>query len=227
MATSSKLLTLCFITTLIFFSSYGVVASVDHEHQLAVGWGVLPTTSSGYRGTIAECLADDAEFGLNSEVSRRILASTRYISYSALQRHTVPCSRRGTSSYHCRSGAQGCQRCCGCSIAMGSPWLYLFQTDSSHPSLSPLMAKIIEKQVLTVAKVVEEQIDDTIHTLDRLALDDINVLRECCPQQIKKMTEKRSRWIALSHGENSEIPAEKNIVSVVKASDHVVCIFYR
>ncbi|THG10398.1 hypothetical protein TEA_022067 [Camellia sinensis var. sinensis] len=106
MATSSKILTLCFITTLIFFSSYGVVASVDHEHQLVVGWGVLPTTRSECRGTIAECLADDEEFGLNSEVSRRILASTRYISYGVLQRNTVPCSRRGASYYNCRSGAQ-------------------------------------------------------------------------------------------------------------------------
>ncbi|THG00027.1 thioredoxin domain-containing protein 9 homolog isoform X2 [Camellia sinensis] len=75
--------------------------------------------------------------------------------------------------------------------------------------------EIIEKQVLTVAKAVEEKIDDEIHTLDRLDLDDINVLRECCHQQIKKMKEKQSRWIALSHGENSEIPAEKDIFSVV------------
>ncbi|CAL5438067.1 unnamed protein product [Camellia sinensis] len=74
--------------------------------------------------------------------------------------------------------------------------------------------EIIEKQVLTVAKAVEEKIDDEIHTLDRLDLDNINVLRECCHQQIKKMKEKRSRWIALSHGENSEIPAEKDIFSV-------------
>ncbi|CAL5360390.1 unnamed protein product [Camellia sinensis] len=74
--------------------------------------------------------------------------------------------------------------------------------------------EIIEKQVLTVAKAVEEKIDDEIHTLDRLDLDDINVLRECCHQQIKKMKEKQSRWIALSHGENSEIPAEKDIFSV-------------
>ncbi|KAL7189298.1 hypothetical protein ACSBR1_039026 [Camellia fascicularis] len=75
--------------------------------------------------------------------------------------------------------------------------------------------EIIEKQVLTVAKAVEEKIDDEIHTLDRLDLDDINVLRECRHQQIKKMTEKRSRWITLGHGENSEIPAEKDIFSVV------------
>ncbi|KAL7199484.1 hypothetical protein ACSBR2_021710 [Camellia fascicularis] len=44
---------------------------------------------------------------------------------------------------------------------------------------------------------------------------------------MKKMAEKRSRWIALGHGEYSEIPAEKEFFSVVKANDRVVCHFYR
>ncbi|CAL5440689.1 unnamed protein product [Camellia sinensis] len=87
--------------------------------------------------------------------------------------------------------------------------------------------EIIEKQVLTVAKAVEDKIDDEIHALDRLDLDDIDVLRERRLQQMKKMAEKQSRWIALGHGEYSEIPAEKDFFSVVKASDRVVCHFYR
>ncbi|GMQ03569.1 hypothetical protein CsSME_00049325 [Camellia sinensis var. sinensis] len=86
--------------------------------------------------------------------------------------------------------------------------------------------EIIEKQVLTVAKAVEDKIDDEIHALDRLDLDDIDVLRECRLQQVKKMAEKRSRWIAFGHGEYSEIPAEKDFFSVIKASDRVVCHFY-
>ncbi|KAL7189304.1 hypothetical protein ACSBR1_039031 [Camellia fascicularis] len=44
---------------------------------------------------------------------------------------------------------------------------------------------------------------------------------------MKNMAEKRSRWIALGHGEYSEIPIEKDFFSVVKASDRVVCHFYR
>ncbi|KAL7167931.1 hypothetical protein ACSBR2_038378 [Camellia fascicularis] len=87
--------------------------------------------------------------------------------------------------------------------------------------------EIIEKQVLMVAKAVEDKIDDEIHALDRLDLDDIDVLRERRLQQMKNMAEKRSRWIALGHGEYSEIPIEKDFFSVVKASDRVVCHFYR
>ncbi|KAG5548223.1 hypothetical protein RHGRI_013804 [Rhododendron griersonianum] len=91
----------------------------------------------------------------------------------------------------------------------------------------PNVQEIIEKQVLTVAKAVEDKIDDEISALDRLDLDDIEALRERRLQQMKKMAEKRGRWIALGHGDYSEIHAEKDFFSVVKASDRVVCHFYR
>ncbi|XP_022145711.1 thioredoxin domain-containing protein 9 homolog [Momordica charantia] len=87
--------------------------------------------------------------------------------------------------------------------------------------------EILEKQVLTVAKAVEDKIDDEIAALDRLDLDDFEALRERRLQQMKKMAEKRSRWISLGHGEYSEIPVEKDFFSIVKASDRVVCHFYR
>ncbi|KAL2231541.1 UNVERIFIED_CONTAM: Thioredoxin domain-containing protein 9 [Sesamum indicum] len=85
--------------------------------------------------------------------------------------------------------------------------------------------EIVEKQVLTVAKAVEEKIDDEIAALDRLDVDDLEVLRERRLQHMKKMAEKRSRWIALRHGDYSEIPHEKEFFSVVKASERVVCHF--
>ncbi|XP_010504445.1 PREDICTED: rapid alkalinization factor 23-like [Camelina sativa] len=84
------------------------------------------------RGTIAECsvsaaLGDEdgdlfygggemgAEFEMDSEISRRMLAARRYISYGALRRNTVPCSRRGASYYNCRRGAQANPYSRGCS----------------------------------------------------------------------------------------------------------------
>ncbi|XP_021753440.1 thioredoxin domain-containing protein 9 homolog [Chenopodium quinoa] len=92
---------------------------------------------------------------------------------------------------------------------------------------NPNVQQILEKQVLTVAKAMEDKIDDEIAALDRLESDDIEVLREKRIQQMKKMAEKRSRWISLGHGEYSEIPSEKDFFSIVKASDRVVCHFYR
>ncbi|KAK9071108.1 hypothetical protein SSX86_009676 [Deinandra increscens subsp. villosa] len=87
--------------------------------------------------------------------------------------------------------------------------------------------EIIEQQVLTVAKAVEDKIDDEIAALEKLDLDDIEVLRERRLQQMKKMAEKRNRWISLGHGEYSEIFSEKDFFTIVKASDRVVCHFYR
>ncbi|OMO53662.1 Rapid ALkalinization Factor [Corchorus capsularis] len=75
------------------------------------------------RGSIAECLmlngegsSDfDEEFAMGTEINRRILATSRYISYGALRRNTVPCSRRGASYYNCRPGAQANPYSRGCS----------------------------------------------------------------------------------------------------------------
>ncbi|KHN20173.1 Thioredoxin domain-containing protein 9 like [Glycine soja] len=87
--------------------------------------------------------------------------------------------------------------------------------------------EVIENQVLTVAQAVEDKIDDEIAALERLDADDIEALREHRLQQMKKMAEKRSRWISLGHSEYSEIPSKKDFFSVVKASERVVCHFFR
>ncbi|XP_010440247.1 PREDICTED: protein RALF-like 33 [Camelina sativa] len=71
-------------------------------------------------GSIAECSllsssSEEEEFEMDSEINRRILATTKYISYGALKRNTVPCSRRGASYYNCRRGAQANPYSRGCS----------------------------------------------------------------------------------------------------------------
>ena len=87
-------------------------AASDGGAASQLGW--MLGSGGGCRGTIAECLAGE-EFDLSSEVSRRILASTRYISYGALRRDTTPCSRRGLSYYNCRPGARANPYTRGCS----------------------------------------------------------------------------------------------------------------
>ncbi|CAA2990509.1 rapid alkalinization factor [Olea europaea subsp. europaea] len=89
---SSLLFTLCIVVSLLFS-----LASANSELETA-GW-LMPMMRSGCKGTIAECLSDiDEEFDLDSESNRRVLATRRrYISYGALRRNNVPCSRRGAS----------------------------------------------------------------------------------------------------------------------------------
>ncbi|GMP38474.1 hypothetical protein CsSME_00009705 [Camellia sinensis var. sinensis] len=92
---------------------------------------------------------------------------------------------------------------------------------------NPNVQEIIEKQVLTVAKAVEDKIDEEIAALDCLDVDNIEALRERRLQQMKKMADKRSHWLALGYGEYYEIPLEKEFFSIVKASERVVYHFYR
>jgi len=75
------------------------------------------------RGTVGECLAEESalDLGESAESHRRALyGGGGYISYRALQRGNVPCSRRGASYYNCRPGAQanpyhrGCSRITRC-----------------------------------------------------------------------------------------------------------------
>ncbi|OIW18475.1 hypothetical protein TanjilG_13227 [Lupinus angustifolius] len=100
-------------------SSSSVDFTANLNHHLSAFF--LPDVNSGCRGTIAECSLltgeddDDTEFLMDSENNRRVLAGTRYISYGALRRNTVPCPRRGASYYNCRPGAQANPYRRGCS----------------------------------------------------------------------------------------------------------------
>ncbi|XVE82140.1 hypothetical protein DITRI_Ditri15bG0122800 [Diplodiscus trichospermus] len=101
--------------------AFHVAVSASSPSLDFVGDHFLPIKSE-CRGSIAECLMEeeessdfDAEFAMGSEISRRILATSRYISYGALSRNRVPCSRRGASYYNCRRGSQANPYSRGCS----------------------------------------------------------------------------------------------------------------
>ncbi|RDY05128.1 Protein RALF-like 33, partial [Mucuna pruriens] len=75
-----------------------------------------PTADAGALGMEMTWMPSmEDEFQLDNEINRRILATTKYISYGALQRNTVPCSRRGASYYNCQPGAQANPYSRGCS----------------------------------------------------------------------------------------------------------------
>ncbi|XP_016434972.1 rapid alkalinization factor-like [Nicotiana tabacum] len=81
----------------------------------AYDWVMPARSGGGCNGSIGECMAEEEEFELDSESNRRILATKKYISYGALQKNSVPCSRRGASYYNCKPGAQANPYSRGCS----------------------------------------------------------------------------------------------------------------
>ncbi|XP_010493984.1 PREDICTED: protein RALF-like 22 [Camelina sativa] len=84
-------------------------------YEDSLGFVVRTGTSSECKGSIADCIAEDEEFEFDSEISRRILASKKYVSYGAMRKNNVPCSRRGASYYNCKRGAQANPYSRGCS----------------------------------------------------------------------------------------------------------------
>ncbi|XP_019187977.1 PREDICTED: rapid alkalinization factor [Ipomoea nil] len=98
----------------VMLSPYWASATASGDGEL-VSWMMAAGSGGRCDGSTAECLAEAEELEMESESSRRILATTRYISYGALQKNNIPCSRRGASYYNCRPGAQANPYTRGCS----------------------------------------------------------------------------------------------------------------
>ncbi|CAO2210520.1 unnamed protein product [Urochloa humidicola] len=92
--------------------------------------------------------------------------------------------------------------------------------------MDEVVSQILEKQVLSAAKAVEDKLDEEIAALERLDPDDIEALRERRIQQMRRAAERRAKWRAMGHGEYAEVP-EKEFFAAAKASERLVCHFYR
>ncbi|WOH08428.1 hypothetical protein DCAR_0727869 [Daucus carota subsp. sativus] len=97
--------TLSTVTTLFFISP--AVDATTGVHSLLTS---LPATNP-----TATTVCDASMTEYDYEITRRILApKTKYISYGALDKNTVPCSKRGASYYNCQAGAQANPYSRGC-----------------------------------------------------------------------------------------------------------------
>ncbi|XP_071699593.1 rapid alkalinization factor-like [Rutidosis leptorrhynchoides] len=105
------LLQLVVISAFIFMISPAAAISGGDE----LSW--MSYNSGGCKGSIGECIGAglEMEMEMESESTRRILATTKYISYGALKGNNIPCSQRGASYYNCQSGGQANPYQRGCS----------------------------------------------------------------------------------------------------------------
>lgn len=101
------------ILFIVIISSPRVQAGFTNDLD-GLEWATTGVHGSGCHGSIAECIGGEEE-EMDSEINRRILATTKYISYQSLKRNSVPCSRRGASYYNCQNGAQANPYSRGCS----------------------------------------------------------------------------------------------------------------
>ncbi|MCL7039055.1 hypothetical protein MKW94_009001 [Papaver nudicaule] len=82
--------------------------------------GVRSSAPVTYNGLVG-CDNEEDEFAMESDITRRFLFwPRRHISYGALKRNQVPCSRRGSSYYGCTRATRanpyrrGCTRITHC-----------------------------------------------------------------------------------------------------------------
>lgn len=90
-----------------------------------------------------------------------------------------------------------------------------------------MMQQALEQHVMNVAQTVEDQIDAQNKALDDMDEDDLERLREKRMQQMRKQNEQRAEWRRIGHGQYTELTDEKEFFEAAKASEHMLCHFYR
>lgn len=99
------------------FSVHNTVATVDARDYDDFGDNKSTDHMEGTYcdGQLGECNISEEELEMmESEISGG--GRQRFIGYGALQRNSVPCSRRGQSYYNCRSHAKANPYTRGCSV---------------------------------------------------------------------------------------------------------------
>ncbi|KAI4369562.1 hypothetical protein MLD38_017988 [Melastoma candidum] len=123
---ASKLCPLLFMAVVVVLAIHvsHTSADLDEKANMASLFALgISSLGPGCKGSFAESPVigrEEEELVMDSEINRRILAVTRYMSYGALRRNVVPCSRRGASYSNCHIGARvnpyvrGCSRITRC-----------------------------------------------------------------------------------------------------------------
>ncbi|XP_046976122.1 thioredoxin domain-containing protein 9 [Vanessa cardui] len=85
----------------------------------------------------------------------------------------------------------------------------------------------MEQILHQVAHNMEKQLDNEIGRLDALDNSDLEAIRQQRIAEMKQRAKQKQEWLAIGHGEYSEIDSEKEFFAVCGKSDSVVCHFYR
>ncbi len=86
---------------------------------------------------------------------------------------------------------------------------------------------IVEHALASVARHLEQQVDQELNKLDNLNDDDIEGIRQKRMADMKKRQEKMKDWVAKGHGEYREIFSEQEFFKEMKGEERMVCHFFR
>ncbi|XP_047542800.1 thioredoxin domain-containing protein 9 [Vanessa atalanta] len=85
----------------------------------------------------------------------------------------------------------------------------------------------MEQIIHQVAQNMEKQLDNELGRLDALDNSDLEAIRQQRIAEMKQRAKQKQEWLAIGHGEYTEIDNEKEFFTVCNKSDNVVCHFYR
>ncbi|XP_026421586.1 protein RALF-like 22 [Papaver somniferum] len=105
----------------LFLAVVCLIAESSASSSDAILGVVRASTPGTCNDLVGECINENDEFMMESDITRRFLfRPRRHISYGALKRNQVPCSRRGKSYYGCTRATRanpyrrGCSRITRC-----------------------------------------------------------------------------------------------------------------
>ncbi|CAH2083544.1 unnamed protein product [Euphydryas editha] len=85
----------------------------------------------------------------------------------------------------------------------------------------------MEQMLQQVAQTMEKKLDSEIERLDALDNSDLEAIRQQRIAEMKQRAKQKQEWLAIGHGEYTEIDNEKEFFTVCNKSENVVCHFYR
>ncbi|XP_076042027.1 phosducin-like protein 3 [Oratosquilla oratoria] len=88
-------------------------------------------------------------------------------------------------------------------------------------------SNLLEQQLTAATQIIEQQLDAEIDRLENLDADDLESIRKERIEAMKKRAQKKQEWLAIGHGEYSELYDQKEFFDTSKKSENVVCHFYR
>ncbi|MCL7032438.1 hypothetical protein MKW94_028697 [Papaver nudicaule] len=96
--------------------SYGLLIAESSASSYDAILGVVRSSAPGTYNGLVGCDNEEDEFAMESDINRRFLfRPRRHISYGALNRNQVPCSRHGSSYYGCTRATRANPYRIGCS----------------------------------------------------------------------------------------------------------------
>lgn len=100
-------------------------------------------------------------------------------------------------------------------------------TSARSSNMAGMQQAVLEQVALSVAKQLEDQIDNELHKLDNLQDDDIEGLRQRRIAEMRKQQEKTREWVQKGHGEYRDLQDEREFFKEIKGEERMVVHFYR